>query len=104
MAALRPPLRDRLSRSLLLVFGTAAVPIAGFAVLALDLPWLPLRMMLLPPLVLLYFALPLFAVPLHYRWQKPAESSVVLAFVTGLSAWGLALAGAAWVSLGTVGC
>ena len=104
MATLRFPRHDRLLRSLLLVAGTAAVPIAGFAVLALDLPGLSLRMMLLPPLVLLYLALPLFAVPLHYRWQKPAESSVVLAFVTGVSSWGLAWVGAAWFSLDGVGC
>ncbi|MCB9885633.1 MAG: hypothetical protein H6838_09085 [Planctomycetes bacterium] len=104
MATPRHPFLGHLTRSLLLVVGTAAVLVGGFALMSLELLWMPLRMLLVPLVILLYFALPLLAVPLHYHWQKPAESSVVLAFVTGLGAWLLALAGAAWISLRTVGC
>lgn len=30
---------------------------------------------------------PFLLVPLHLRWQRPAESSVTLAFVTGMASW-----------------
>lgn len=104
MTTPRNPFVGHLSRSLLLVVVTATAPVGGFALLSQEWLWMPVRQLLALPVLLLYLALPFFAVPLHYRWQQPAEASVVLAFVTGLGAWLLALAGAAWVSLRTVGC
>ncbi len=75
-------------RSIIQAGGSVAVLVAGFGVSVwLESHWERTWVLgLVWMIVVLVFA-PFFLVPLHFRWQSPPESSVVLAFVTGLLAW-----------------
>ena len=64
--------------------------------------WSPLHL-LASTWMLGVFLSPFFLVPLHFRWQSPRESSVILAFVTGLGSWVLALALSLQIGIYTYG-
>lgn len=74
--------------SLVLVIGTTTTLI----VILLTLHWLgtlcsALALVAMFCLIVVLLGAPFFVVPLHLRWQRPAESSVTLAFFTGLASW-----------------
>lgn len=54
-------------------------------------------------LVATIFFTPFWVVPLHFRWQKPRESSAALAFVTGIPAWLISAAHAIYTNMMTFG-
>ena len=87
---------QQVRRSLLLFFGTIALALLGpfLAHLLGDFGFLALPLMLVAALPLA--GGPFFLVPLHYRLQSPPNSSVLLAFATGLGSFAVVLAVILW--------
>ena len=83
-----------LGHALLLTLGTLAV----FAVL-LAATLLPGFGEVAVGIVLsVWLTMPYWLIPLHLRWQSPRESSVALAFITGLFCWFATFVMLVWVS------
>lgn len=83
-------------RALLLFFGTIALALLGpfLAHLLGDWGFLALPLMLVAALP--FAGGPFFLVPLHYRLQSPPNSSVLLAFATGLGSFAVVIAVILW--------
>ncbi len=80
-------------RALALTLGSIGVLLLGvLGLVAAAVWWSPLGLLALAWFVVATLCAPAFLIPLHLKWQQPSNSSVILAWVTGLTAWAVSIA------------